>query len=137
MRGQAWLGRRPLVHVGFLKSWLAGGLKLKVVNKVLEAVQLCKQQSKSDGPVTVLVTGEVMNPCLRPPYPKPKKKIQAVLDRQACCLHHLTRVHLHCCVQVVYCLAGLIESRSAADLMPFCARRIFPQSLSSPLALQR
>ena len=69
VRGQAWLGRRPLVHVGFLKSWLAGGLKLKVVNKVLEAVQLCKQQSKSDRPVTVLVTGEAMNPFPLPPPP--------------------------------------------------------------------
>ena len=57
MRGQTWLGTRPLVHVGFLKSWLAGGLKVKVVNKVLEAVQQCKQQSKSDHPITVLVTG--------------------------------------------------------------------------------
>ena len=75
MRGQAWLGSRPLVHVGFLKSWLAGGLKLKVVNKVLEAVQLCKQQSKSDGPVTILVTGEVMNPCLRPPTSPPTPSI--------------------------------------------------------------
>ena len=62
VRGQTWLGSRPLVHVGFLKSWLAGGLKLKVVNKVLEAVQHCKQHSTSDGPVTVLVTGEAMTP---------------------------------------------------------------------------
>lgn len=72
VRGQACLGTRPLVHVGFLKSWLAGGLKLKVVNKVLEAVQQCRQQSKSDRPVTVLVTGEVADthlPVTNPPPP--------------------------------------------------------------------
>ena len=57
LRGQACLGTRPLVHVGFLKSWLAGELKLKVVNLVLEAVQQCRQQSKSEQPVTVFVTG--------------------------------------------------------------------------------
>ena len=69
VRGQTWLGTRPLVHVGFLKSWLAGGLKLKVVNKVLEAVQQCKQRSNSDRPVTVLVTGEVADSHL--PFPPP------------------------------------------------------------------
>lgn len=57
MRGQTLLGTRPLVHVGFLKSWLAGGLKIKVVNLILEAVQQCKQRSKSEQPVTVFVTG--------------------------------------------------------------------------------
>lgn len=57
VRGKTWLGTRPMVHVGFLKSWLAGGLKLKVVNQVLEAVQQCKQRSGSDHPITVLVTG--------------------------------------------------------------------------------
>ena len=57
MRGQTFLGTRPLVHVGFLKCWLAGGLNVKVVTAVTEAVQHCKQQSKSGQPVTVLVTG--------------------------------------------------------------------------------
>lgn len=51
------MGTRPLVHVGFLKSWLAGGLHCKVVNQVVEAVQQCKDQSKSDHPITVFVTG--------------------------------------------------------------------------------
>ena len=70
VRGQTWLGTRPLVHVGFLKSWLAGGLKVKIVNKVLEAVQQCKQQqSKSDQPVTVLVTGKVGDTHLPLPCP--------------------------------------------------------------------
>ena len=43
--------------MGFLKSWLAGGLNFKVVNHILEAVQQCKQQSKSEQPVRVFVTG--------------------------------------------------------------------------------
>ena len=60
MRGQKWLGTRPLVHVGFLKSWLAGGFNVKVVNQVLEAVQQCKEQSGSGHPVTVFVTGDPM-----------------------------------------------------------------------------
>ena len=57
MRGNKWLGTRPLVLVGFLKSWLAGGLNHKVVNHVLEAVRQCKQQSKLQHPVRVFVTG--------------------------------------------------------------------------------
>ncbi|KAL3143143.1 hypothetical protein ABBQ38_003412 [Trebouxia sp. C0009 RCD-2024] len=64
VRGKSWLGTRPLVHVGFLKSWLAGGLKLKVVNQVLEAVQQCKQRSGSDQPITVLVTGHSLGGAL-------------------------------------------------------------------------
>lgn len=59
MRGQTWLGTRPLVHVGFLKSWLAGGLNHKVIGYIMEAVQQCKLQSKSAQPVTVLVTGTI------------------------------------------------------------------------------
>ncbi|DBA85888.1 TPA: hypothetical protein ACH3X1_005433 [Trebouxia sp. C0004] len=66
-RGRTWLGTRPLVHVGFLKSWLAGGLKVKVVNRVLEAVQQCKQSCKSHVPTTVFVTGiHLLIPCLPP-----------------------------------------------------------------------
>ena len=57
MRGTNWLGTRPLVHVGFLKSWLAGGLKHKVVSHILEAVRQCKQESGSDQPVKIFVTG--------------------------------------------------------------------------------
>lgn len=57
VRGKSWLSTRPLVHNGFLKSWLAGGLNGKVVTKVLEAVQQCKEQSGSDQPVTVFLTG--------------------------------------------------------------------------------
>ena len=46
-----------MVHHGFLKSWQAGGLNLKVVDYVVEAVEQCKQSHKSEQPTTVFVTG--------------------------------------------------------------------------------
>ncbi|KAL0050321.1 hypothetical protein WJX82_008957 [Trebouxia sp. C0006] len=64
MRGTNWLGTRPLVHVGFLKSWLAGGLKHKVVSHILEAVRQCKQESGSDQPVKIFVTGHSLGGAL-------------------------------------------------------------------------
>ncbi|KAL0050037.1 hypothetical protein WJX82_003243 [Trebouxia sp. C0006] len=64
MRGTKWLGTRPLVHVGFLKSWLAGGLKYKVVSHILEAVRQCKQESGSDQPVKIFVTGHSLGGAL-------------------------------------------------------------------------
>ena len=38
VRGHPWLFTRPLVHVGFLKSWLAGGFNTKVVARVMHLV---------------------------------------------------------------------------------------------------
>ena len=38
-RGNLWLGTKPLVHVGFLKSWVAGGLNQRVVGRVSELVR--------------------------------------------------------------------------------------------------
>ena len=67
-RGTNWLGTRPLVHVGFLKSWLAGGLKYKVIDHILEAVRQCKLESKSQQPVTVFVTGMQKQVTLRPSF---------------------------------------------------------------------
>ena len=52
------MGTRPLVHVGFLKSWLAGGLNDKVISAVLKAVQQCRQRLSLSDKVTVFVTGE-------------------------------------------------------------------------------
>ena len=46
-----------MVHHGFLKSWQAGGLNLKVVDYVVEAVEQCKQAHKSEQPISVFVTG--------------------------------------------------------------------------------
>ena len=51
------MGTCPLVHVGFLKSWLAGGLKDKVLASVLKAVQHCQKRLAPSQKVTVFVTG--------------------------------------------------------------------------------
>lgn len=42
VRGLNCIFSRPLVHVGFLKSWLAGGFNDKVVRRVVEIVKSCK-----------------------------------------------------------------------------------------------
>ena len=52
------MGSRPLVHVGFLKSWLAGGLNQKVVNCVIQAVEQCRSQADPAEKVQVYVTGD-------------------------------------------------------------------------------
>ena len=58
VRGSTCMGTRPLVHVGFLKSWLAGGLNQKVLAAVLRAVQQCRKQSEPSVKITVYVTGD-------------------------------------------------------------------------------
>lgn len=57
-RGHRLMGTRPLVHVGFLKSWLAGGLNEKVISAVLKAVQQCRKRLNPSDKITVFVTGE-------------------------------------------------------------------------------
>ena len=57
-RGHRLMGTRPLVHVGFLKSWLAGGLNEKVTSAVLRAVQQCCKRLNEPDKITVFVTGE-------------------------------------------------------------------------------
>lgn len=37
--GHFWLGQQPLVHGGFLQSWLSGGLNLAVLRRVRQIVQ--------------------------------------------------------------------------------------------------
>ena len=54
LRGRYWTGQRPRVHAGFLKSWLAGNLKAKVINTVLKSLQ---DQNKAHSIQRVLVTG--------------------------------------------------------------------------------
>ena len=57
VRGRAWLGRRPKVHAGFLKSWLAGNLNDKVVSSVLKALQ----DHKGHSPINrIMVTGQLL-----------------------------------------------------------------------------
>jgi hypothetical protein len=55
--GYKLAGHPPPCACRFLKSWLAGGLKHKVVSHILEAVRQCKQESGSDQPVKIFVTG--------------------------------------------------------------------------------
>ena len=54
VRGRYWTGKQPQVHAGFLKSWLAGDLKDRVIARVL--MQL--QQHKGGTVKRVLVTGK-------------------------------------------------------------------------------
>ena len=61
-RGKRCMGTRPLVHVGFLKSWLAGGLNQKVTSAVLKAVGQCRKHLNPLDKITVFVTG--MSACL-------------------------------------------------------------------------
>jgi len=53
-RGAWWLGRSPLVHRGFMRSWAANGLGARVVAAIRHAV------AESDAPASamrILVTG--------------------------------------------------------------------------------
>ncbi len=47
---------RPLVHVGFLKSWLAGGLNDKVVGRIVQLVHARPAGSHAK-PLKIYVTG--------------------------------------------------------------------------------
>ena len=53
-RGNLWLGTKPLVHVGFLKSWVAGGLDQRVVGRVSELAQAA---SAAGTTLRIYVTG--------------------------------------------------------------------------------
>ena len=43
------------MHVGFLKSWLAGGFDEKVVNRIMELVNSLKPGTRK---LEIIVTGE-------------------------------------------------------------------------------
>ena len=55
VRGSYWLRSRPMVHGGFLKSWMANGLQARVLALVREIVA---QASVSSSDFKVYVTGE-------------------------------------------------------------------------------
>ena len=54
-RGLNCIFSRPLVHVGFLKSWLAGGFNKKVVSRVMEIAKSC---NSGQDKLQVYVTGK-------------------------------------------------------------------------------
>lgn len=56
VRGHNWLFSRPLVHVGFLQSWLAGAFNDKVVNRTMEVVNSRKPAS---GKLQIMITGRL------------------------------------------------------------------------------
>ncbi len=56
VRGHHWMFTRPLVHVGFLKSWLAGGLNDKVVGRVMQLVHT-RPAGLHAKPLKIYVTG--------------------------------------------------------------------------------
>ncbi|DBA98954.1 TPA: hypothetical protein ACH3X1_014695 [Trebouxia sp. C0004] len=61
LRGRCWTGQQPRVHAGFLKSWLAGNLKAKVVSTVLKVLH---HQKKSPTIKRILVTGHSLGGAL-------------------------------------------------------------------------
>ena len=55
-RGKWWMGTRPFVHQGFLKSWTANGLNARLVERCVLAVK--KMQTEAYGaPIKVYITG--------------------------------------------------------------------------------
>lgn len=56
VRGHHWMFTRPLVHVGFLKSWLAGGLNDKVVGRIMQLVHARPARPHAN-PLKIYVTG--------------------------------------------------------------------------------
>ena len=56
VRGHHWMFSRPLVHVGFLKSWLAGGFNEKVVGRIMELVHATPADPNAK-PLRIYITG--------------------------------------------------------------------------------
>ena len=53
-RGHGFCMTRPLVHGGFMKSWLAGGFNTKVINHIMELVNARKA---SGSKLNIYITG--------------------------------------------------------------------------------
>ena len=53
-RGSSWLGTRPRVHLGFLRSWRTNGLNERVLEHIRELVD---GQQMDIGLVNVYITG--------------------------------------------------------------------------------
>jgi len=59
-RGHTFCCTRPMVHVGFMKSWLAGGFNFKVLNRIMQVVNSRKAGAEK---LKILVTGEAHSCC--------------------------------------------------------------------------
>ena len=55
-RGEWWMGTRPFVHQGFLKSWVANGLNARIVERCVAAVKMMQAQAHCT-PVKLYITG--------------------------------------------------------------------------------
>lgn len=56
VRGHTLCGTRPLVHVGFMKAWLAGAFNEKVINHVMQLVSRLRSEAHS---MKIYVTGHM------------------------------------------------------------------------------
>ena len=57
VRGHALCGTRPLVHVGFMKAWLAGAFNEKVINHVMQLVNRPRSEAYS---MKIYITGQML-----------------------------------------------------------------------------
>ena len=57
-RGDWWMGTRPFVHQGFLKSWVANGLNKRIVERCVMAVKTMQAQAHGT-PVNLYITGAI------------------------------------------------------------------------------
>ena len=59
VRGSSCLCTRPLVHHGFIKSWLSGGFNIKVLNHIMSIVDGWSRIGIDNTPRhQIFVTGE-------------------------------------------------------------------------------
>ena len=58
VRGHALCGTQPLVHVGFMKAWLAGGFNEKVINHIMQLVNRPRAGAGAES-IKVYVTGQM------------------------------------------------------------------------------
>ncbi len=49
---------QPLVHVGFMKTWLAGNLNLKLIDRIMEIVQSWKAEHDPSQAPKIYITGK-------------------------------------------------------------------------------
>lgn len=62
LRGRTWCCSRPLVHAGFMKSWLAGKFNQKLIHRVMDLVHTCQPGPNK---LKIYVTGAMVLFALR------------------------------------------------------------------------